>query len=82
MSQSRFISADQPPRLYYTLSVGVLEKGAAADITVFDWSTVHDSNTRTVTDRNPTGIEHVFINGKQVMAGGRVEAGALARKVL
>jgi hypothetical protein len=39
-------------------------------------------NTRTVTDREPAGIEHVFINGKQVMAGGRVEAGTLAGKAL
>lgn len=61
---------------------GFLEKGAAADITVFDWHTVHDNNTRTVTDRKPTGIEHVFSNGEQVMAEGRVEANATAGKVL
>jgi hypothetical protein len=35
-----------------------------------------------VTDREPTGIEHVFINGKKVIAGGRVEAGTLAGRVL
>jgi hypothetical protein len=39
-------------------------------------------NTRTVTDCEPAGIEHVFINGKKVMAGGRVEAGNLAGTVL
>jgi len=61
---------------------GFLEKGAAADITVFDWNAVHDNNTRTVTDRKPTGIEHVFINGEQVMAEGRVETNATAGKVL
>ena len=61
---------------------GVLEKGAAADITVFDWSKVQDNNTLTVTDRKPTGIEHVLINGNHVMAAGRVEPGALAGEVL
>jgi N-acyl-D-amino-acid deacylase len=61
---------------------GILREGAAADITVFDWDAVHDNNTRTVTDRKPTGIEHVFINGKAVMAGGRLEPGVLAGKVL
>lgn len=61
---------------------GRLEKGAAADITVFDWNAVRDHNAGSVTDRKPTGIEHVFINGKHVMAGARVDAGALAGKVL
>jgi N-acyl-D-amino-acid deacylase len=61
---------------------GVLEKGAAADITVFDWNRVRDNNTLTVTDRKPTGIEQVFINGKRVMAEGRVEPSILAGEVL
>jgi N-acyl-D-amino-acid deacylase len=61
---------------------GLLEKGAAADISIFDWNLVRDNNTGTVTDRKPTGIEHVFINGRRVMTEGRVEAGALAGKVL
>jgi N-acyl-D-amino-acid deacylase len=61
---------------------GLLAEGAAADIAVFDWETVQDNNTRALTDQKPTGIEHVFINGRRVMAEGRVDSGALAGKVL
>ena len=61
---------------------GVLAEGAAADIAVFDWETVHDNNTQTLTDQKPTGMEHVFINGRQVLAEGRVDSGALVGKVL
>ncbi len=61
---------------------GRLEEGAAADITVFDWALVHDNNTDADTDRKPTGIEQVFINGRRVVADGRVDAGALAGEVL
>lgn len=46
---------------------GILRKGLAADITVFDWNTIKDNNTITETDRTPTGIEAVFINGKQAV---------------
>ena len=39
-------------------------------------------NTRTLPDREPTAIAHVFANSKKVIAGGRVEADTLAGKVL
>ncbi len=61
---------------------GFLAEGAAADIAVFDWETVQDNNTRTLTDQKPTGIEHVFINGRRVLAEGGVDPAALAGKVL
>lgn len=61
---------------------GVLQKGYAADITVFDWERVKDNNTPKKTDQNPTGIEAVFINGKQVLSNGRVRESLEAGKVL
>jgi N-acyl-D-aspartate/D-glutamate deacylase len=54
----------------------------AADITVFDWRTVKDNTNATEFDRSPTGIEAVFMNGKQVLRGGRVNAQALAGQPL
>ena len=53
---------------------GLLKKGYAADITLFDWKKVKDNNTTTLTDRAPDGIVAVFINGKQVKRDGRVDA--------
>ncbi len=61
---------------------GILKDGFFADITVFDWEKVKDNNTPTETNRAPTGIEAVFINGKQVLKGGRVNERILAGKVV
>jgi len=52
---------------------GLLKEGLAADITVFDWKNVRDNNTVTETDRAPSGIEAVFINGRQVKKSGQVD---------
>ena len=56
---------------------GRLEKGFAADVTVFDWEKVRDNNTVTETDQRPTGIEAVFVNGVAVKKEGRVIETAL-----
>jgi len=61
---------------------GFLKKGLAADITVFDWNAVKDNNTLTDTDNAPTGIETVFINGRQVKKDGKVDGSANAGEVL
>ena len=61
---------------------GLLRKGLAADITVFDWENVGDNNTVTETNKEPVGIEAVFINGKQVKKDGLVDASALAGEVV
>ena len=42
---------------------GVLKRGNAADIVVFDADAVADRTEVTATDRSPTGIDHVFVNG-------------------
>jgi N-acyl-D-amino-acid deacylase len=61
---------------------GFLKKGLAADITVFDWENIKDNNTVTETDRSPTGIEAVFINGKQVKKGDTVNSSVNAGEVI
>jgi N-acyl-D-amino-acid deacylase len=54
-------------------SRGILRKGFAADITIFDWNRVKDNCTVTQTDQAPDGIEIVFMNGRQVKAEGEVD---------
>ena len=61
---------------------GILKKGYAADITVFDWQTIKNNNTPEAADRAPTGIDAVFVNGRQVLANGIVEESELAGRVL
>jgi N-acyl-D-amino-acid deacylase len=61
---------------------GLLKKGFAADITVFDWNKVRDNNSRTKTDQKPSGMEIVFLNGKPVMVKGNTIAGVSAGRVL
>ena len=61
---------------------GFLKKGHAADITVFDWKKVRDNNTPSVTNAAPTGIEAVFINGRQVVRSGKADGSIQAGMVL
>jgi N-acyl-D-amino-acid deacylase len=61
---------------------GFLKEGLAADITVFDWKNIRDNNTLTETSKAPTGIEAVFINGKQVVSKGKVDAAIRAGKII
>jgi len=61
---------------------GFLREGFAADITVFDWKNIRDNNTLTETSKTPTGIQAVFINGKQVVKKGRVDAAIKAGKII
>lgn len=57
---------------------GFLREGYAADITIFDWKTVRDNNTDKNTNVTPSGIEAVFINGRQVADRGKVDGAILA----
>ncbi len=61
---------------------GLLRKGLAADITVFDWEKVKDNNTTEKTDEKPTGIEYVFINGQAAVEGGELDTSILPGNVL
>jgi N-acyl-D-amino-acid deacylase len=61
---------------------GFLREGLAADITVFDWKNIRDNNTLTETSKTPSGIEAVFINGKQVVNKRNVDASINAGEVV
>ena len=61
---------------------GFLRPGLAAAITVFDWEKVRDNKTLTETDRSPTGIEPVIMNGRQVKKNGDVDGSANAGVVV
>jgi len=56
---------------------GRLEEGAAADVVVFDWNEVRD-RANEGGDARPSGIEHVFVNGRPILHAGEllVERGA------
>ncbi len=61
---------------------GFLKEGFAADITVIDWNNISDNNTIRETSNAPTGIEAVFINGKQVLSKGKVNGDIKAGKII
>jgi N-acyl-D-aspartate/D-glutamate deacylase len=60
---------------------GLLRDGFAADITVFDPSTLRDTATFDHPHRYAEGIEYVFVNGKPAVVQGKY-TGALAGKAL
>jgi N-acyl-D-amino-acid deacylase len=61
---------------------GFLKDGLMADITVFDWKNIRDNNTLSETSKAPTGIQAVFINGKQVVSKGKIDAAIRAGKII
>ncbi|MCG8637794.1 MAG: amidohydrolase family protein [Desulfobacterales bacterium] len=61
---------------------GTLEKGKAADITVFDRDTIRDNTTLEQTDRQPSGIDSVFINGIRVVENGKADPALRPGRVL
>ena len=50
---------------------GLLREGFAADITVFDWSSVGNRGTDS-DEVPPRGIDHVFVNGVPLLRDGRL----------
>jgi N-acyl-D-aspartate/D-glutamate deacylase len=61
---------------------GWVRPGCAADLVVLDPADLHDTATFEQPATFPTGIAHVFINGRHVVDGARYEAGAKAGRVL
>ncbi|MBN1343094.1 MAG: amidohydrolase family protein [Phycisphaerae bacterium] len=61
---------------------GFVRKGLAADLAVFDYKTIKDNTTLKDFDRPPTGIESVFLNGKQVVKSGKVNESIKAGLVI
>ena len=60
---------------------GVIRDGAAADLVVFDQAKVRANATYAEPRQFPDGIEHVIVNGKLVIDGGR-HTGALPGRAL
>jgi N-acyl-D-amino-acid deacylase len=53
---------------------GLLRPGMIADITVFDAATIRDVSTFDDPKHYATGVRHVFVNGKRVVADGAITA--------
>ena len=60
---------------------GLLVKGRAADVTVFDPEKLADRSTWDDSRVSPAGIGHVIVNGKVVVDGG-VATGSLPGKIV
>jgi len=53
---------------------GILRTGMKADITIFNPATVRDVSTFEDPNHYSQGIEHVLVNGKAVVSGGKITA--------
>jgi len=61
---------------------GFVRTGCAADLVVFHPGELRDTASFAAPASYPEGIEHVLINGRRVVDGGRYDAGAAAGRVL
>ena len=43
---------------------GLIKEGMQADITIFDEEEIYDNATYTESNKGPSGIEYVLINGR------------------
>ncbi|HEY1910836.1 MAG TPA: hypothetical protein VGG73_07940, partial [Vicinamibacterales bacterium] len=51
---------------------GILRPGMMADITIFDPQRVRDAATFNEPNHYAVGIQHVFVNGRRVVANGAI----------
>jgi len=51
---------------------GLLRPGMVADLTLFDPAAIHDVATFEQPNRYSTGVRHVFVNGRRVVADGAI----------
>ncbi len=64
----------QPAARVHLNDRGILRPGMAADLTVFDPARIKDTSTFEDPKHYAVGIEYVFVNGKAVVAQGRITA--------
>jgi len=50
---------------------GIIKDGAMGDLVILNWDSITDNCTPKNSDAAPTGIDHVFINGFQVVENGK-----------
>jgi N-acyl-D-amino-acid deacylase len=83
MSQAIHKMTGKPASVLRLEKRGLLKEGYYADVVVFDPETVIDKATYDNPKQYPEGIEHVFVNGVQVVEKGvckPAKAGRLLRK--
>jgi N-acyl-D-amino-acid deacylase len=61
---------------------GEIREGYAADIVVMDWEKLGSTASFYEPARTPSGIDYVFVNGRQVVTPKGYQKGAMAGKVL
>jgi N-acyl-D-amino-acid deacylase len=61
---------------------GLIKRGHAADMVVFDPETIQDNTTPKTPYTPPTGIEAVFVNGQQVITNGQANTNLRPGQVL
>ena len=68
-----------PARRLNVRDRGIIEEGAFADITIFDYNTVIDLADFTNSSLAPEGIKYVIVNGKLAVFDGRIVNNRLGR---
>jgi N-acyl-D-amino-acid deacylase len=56
--------------------LGILAEGHPADVTVFDWERIADQTEGGHNDARPTGVEHVYVDGRAILENGEIVASA------
>ena len=69
----RKMTSKAADRVHFT-DRGLLRPGMAADITVFDPAAIRDVSTFEDPKHYSLGVKHVFVNGRRVVADGKITA--------
>ncbi len=62
----------RPAARVHVADRGILRPGMAADITIFDPAKIADRSTYDDPSHYSVGVEHVLVNGRPVVSGGRI----------
>lgn len=57
---------------------GLIAGGNWADLVIFDYDEIKDNTTFRDLEKRPSGIKHVFVNGKEVVRDGRADQSIMA----